>query len=170
MTAALLAALLATVGGATIQSAGEGAMSELRPLFDLTLQYRPGMAPVASAEGHSGRLLGSGDGRAAGPRVRGDVSWSIFEVTGQERCEVELAGIIQTDDGGRIEFQARGFGLVADPRQPNRWLMNAAVRFTSAVDGPYGWTNSLLAVWSGSFDMDTGRHVYGVYAPLASGD
>jgi hypothetical protein len=67
-------------------------------------------------------------------------------------------------------LDARGFGQVANPRQPSRWLMNAAVLFSAPVDGPYGWANSLLAVWSGSFDMDTGRHVHGVYAPLAAGD
>jgi hypothetical protein len=46
--------------------------------------------------------------------------------------------------------------------------MNAALRFSAAPDGPYGWANSLLAVWSGSFDMDTGQHLYAVYAPLAA--
>jgi len=157
-------------GNATTEPAGERPASELKPLFDLTLQYRPDMAPAASAEGRSGRLLASGDGRATGARLSGDVRWSIFEITANDRCQVELAGIIRTESGARIEFEARGFGLVADPRRPNRWLMNAAVRFGAAADGPYGWTNALLAVWSGSFDMDTGRHAYGVYAPPDAGD
>lgn len=166
----MLAALLAAGGGAPSPAAGERSVRDLRLLFELSLQYRPDMPPVVAGEGRKGRLLGSGDGRAAGARLRGNVRWSIFEVTGSERCEVELAGVIQTDDGARVEFEARGYGLVPDPRQPNHWQMNAAVRFSTAAGSPYAWTNSILAVWSGSFDMATGRHVYGVYVPRGAGD
>jgi hypothetical protein len=170
VTAAVLGALLAAGGGAPTQAAGERSAPSLRLLFNLSLQYRPDMPPAASTEGRSGRLLGSGDVRAEGVRLGGDVRWSIFELTGRDRCEVELAGVIQTRDGARIEFDARGFGLVPDPRQPDHWQMNAAVRFNAAADGPYRWTNSLLADWSGSFDMATGRHLYGVYAPRGAGN
>lgn len=170
MTAAALAALLAAGKAGPTQAAGERSAPSLRLPSKLSLQYRPDMPPAASTEGRSERLLGSGAGRAEGVRLGGDVRRSIFELTDRNRCEVELGGVIQTRDGARIEFDARGFGLVPDPRQPDHWQMNAAVRFNAAADGPYRWTNSLLAVWSVYFDMATGRRLYGVYAPRGAGD
>ncbi len=148
---------------------GEGAgrsreRMHMEPLFDMTLQYRPEMAPVASSQGREGTLLGSGDGRVEGPRLRGAVRWSIFEVTGAERCKVNLVGSIQTEDGRSVEFDAVGFGIVGDPRLPNRWHMNAAVRFSTEPQGRYAWLNPLLAVWDGRFDMQTGQHAYRAYA------
>lgn len=140
----------------------------LEPLFELTLQYRPEMAAVVSSAGREGVLLGSGDGRIDGPRIRGSVKWSIFEVTGADRCKLNLAGVIATDDSASVEFDAQGFGVVADPRQPSRWHMNAAVKFSTDPEGPNAWLNWVLAVWDGRFDMQTGRHVYRAYAPAGA--
>ncbi len=141
----------------------------LEPLFDLSLQYRPEMGPVVPSQGREGTLLGSGDGRAEGPRLRGAVHWSIFEVTGVERCKVNLVGTIQAEDGRNVTFDAVGFGIVGGPRLPDRWYMNAAVQFSTDPDGPNAWLNQLLAVWDGHFEMRTGQHVYRAYA-LIRGD
>ncbi len=138
----------------------------LEPLFDLSLQYRPEMPPVVPSRGREGTLLGSGDGRVEGPRLHGAVRWSIFEVTGRERCKVNLVGTIQADDGREVTFDAVGFGIVGDPRLPNRWHLNAAVQFRTERDSPHAWLNQLLAVWDGYFEMRTGQHAYHAYAAI----
>jgi hypothetical protein len=168
--ATFLGAVLAVLpadgrAGGAEEPAKAGDEMSLEPLFDLTLQYRPEMAPVVSAEGREGTLLGSGDGRVDGARLRGAVRWSIFEVTGAEHCKVNLVGTIQTEDGRSVVFDAVGFGVVGDPRLPDRWHMNAAVQFRTDTEGPHAWLNPLLAVWDGRFDMRTGQHVYRAYAP-----
>ena len=146
-----------------------GPKMRLEPLFDLTLQYRPEMTPVVPSQGREGTLLGSGDGRVEGPRLRGAVRWSIFEVTGAERCKVNLVGTIQTAEGS-VKFDAVGFGIVGDPRLPNLWHMNAAVQFSTDPESPHAWLNPLLAVWDGRFDMRTGQHAYRAYAPTPGED
>ena len=136
-------------------------------LFDLELQYEPGMAPVASAKDREGKLLGSGTGRVEGPSLRGRVEWTLFEITAARACKMNLAGFIQTDDGSRIPFETTGYGFVPDSRQPSRWNANAALRFEAASAGKYAWLSSLAAVWEGTIDLDSGRHTYRAYAAAA---
>jgi hypothetical protein len=81
--------------GSTEKPAKAGERMHLEPLFDLTLQCRPEMASVVPSQGREGTLLGSGDGHVEGPRLRGAAGWSIFEVTGAERCKVNVVGTIQ---------------------------------------------------------------------------
>jgi hypothetical protein len=73
------------------------------------------MAPVVPSQGREGTLLGSGDGRVEGPRLRGAVRWSIFEITGAERCKVDLVGTIQSEDDRSAKFDAVRFGNVGGP-------------------------------------------------------
>jgi len=172
MAAWLSAGLLAAPDGPASASAkddgpaeasseeGAGAMP-LAQLFDAELQYRADMAAVVSPEGRTGRLLGSGDGHISGPRITGRIRWSIFEEQGAGECKTNIAGFIETDDGSRIGIETRGFGVVPDPARPNQWRMNAAIQFKAG--GKYAWLQSVLAVWHGSFDMDTGRHSYHAY-------
>lgn len=165
----LLTATAARAGGSpaggekpsATRESGEKGRMELAPLFEAELQYRPDMAAVVSPEGRTGRLLGSGDGRITGPRVRGRFRWSIFEEQGAGECKTNIAGFIETDDGGRIGIETRGFGVVSDPSRPRHWRMSAAIQFRA--DGKYAWLQSVLAVWDGSFDMVTGRHSYRAY-------
>ncbi len=133
----------------------------LAQLFDAELQFRPEMAAVVLTEGRTGRLLGSGDGHVSGPRIEGRIRWSIFEDQGAGECKTNIAGFIETNDGSRIVIETRGFGVVPDAARPNQWKMNAAIQFKA--EGKYAWLQSVLAVWDGSFDMDTGRHSYGAY-------
>jgi len=130
-------------------------------LFDAELQYRPDMAAVVSPEGRTGQLLGSGDGQISGPRIKGRIRWSIFEDQGAGECKTNIAGFIETDDGSRIGIETRGFGVVPDALRPNHWRMGAAIQFKA--EGKYAWLESVLAVWDGSFDMDTGHHSYHAY-------
>jgi hypothetical protein len=148
--------------GRAAKSSEEGADAmPLEQLFAVELQFRPEMPAVVSSEGRTGRLLGSGDGHINGPRIKGRIRWSIFEDQGAGECMTNIAGVIETNDGSRIGIETRGFGVVPDPARPSRWKMNAAIQFKA--DGKYGWLQSVLAVWDGFFDMETGRHSYQAY-------
>lgn len=142
--------------------------SRLEPLAELELQVRPD-APVLTppAEGR-GKRLGGGDGVARGARLAGALRWELFErggvVTGEPRCELELAGELRTDDGAVLPFEARGYGVVPDPAAPASWRIAAVLRF-DADDPRYAWLDGLLAPWHGGFDATTGRHRYTVFAP-----
>jgi hypothetical protein len=98
-------------------------------LFDAQLEYRTDFGPVVPAEGREGKLLGSGDGRADGPRIRGTVRFSFYEegcpldpgfleapadatlAEGDYLCKTNPGGVIETDDGATIQFDAKGFAL-----------------------------------------------------------
>jgi hypothetical protein len=138
----------------------------LNPLFEARLQYQPGMAAITSPEGRSGDYLGSGDGTVNGPRLRGRVRWDLYEKVGPLRCETIFTGIVDTEDGAQIRFDAKGYGMVPDQAAPHIWHMVDALQFET-TDEPYTWLNTVLAVWDGEFDMTTGRHRYHVYASSA---
>ena len=61
--------------------------------------------------GPEGELIGSGDGAVSGPAVRGTIRWSNFETQGERVCGMHPAGLIETDDGATIRFDARGWAL-----------------------------------------------------------
>jgi hypothetical protein len=138
----------------------------LEYLFDLALQYRPGSAVVTTAEGRVGKRLGGGDGTIDGPRLQGKVRWDIYErggvVTGEDRCEINIAGMIETADGASVDFDAKGYGLVPDTSKPSEWSIAAVTQFHT-LDERYTWLNSLLAPWHGGLDMQAGRHQYQVF-------
>ncbi len=47
---------------------------------------------------------------------------------GQHLCTVNPAGVIATDDGAQIWFDAKGYSLRgADLSQPHRWVLTMAV-------------------------------------------
>src|SRR5216684_1900183 len=97
----------------------------LNPLFEARLQYRPDMEVVVSAETREGELVGSGDGRVSGDVLSGNARWSMYAGNcayvfvragilpppGQHLCTVHPAGVIATDDGAEIWFDAKGYGL-----------------------------------------------------------
>ena len=132
-------------------------------LFEIALQYRKGMDAVTSPEGKIGQYLGSGDGTVTGRTLQGLVRWDLYEVVGEARCQTNFAGVIETDDGGQIHFDAKGFGMVPDPSKPNEWHMASAVQFDTE-DNRYERLNAVLGLWDGTFDMETYRHHYRVYA------
>lgn len=135
----------------------------LELLFQLELQYREGLTAITSPEGRMGQYLGSGDGTIKGSRFQGTVRWDLYEIVGEVRCQTNFVGIIRTEDGAEIQFDATGFGMVTDRSKPNRWHMVNVLQFDTR-DGRYEWLNTLLALWDGQFDMETYRHYYQVYA------
>src|SRR2546427_13017745 len=97
----------------------------LEQLFEAELRYQPGMEVVVPAEGREGELLGSGDGTIIGEKLRGRIRWSMFTADcvyplvqagvtpppGQHLCTTNPGGVIETDDGAQIWFDAKGYGL-----------------------------------------------------------
>lgn len=155
----------------------------LEHLFDAELGYRRDMPPVVPAEGREGKLLGSGEGRAEGSRIRGTVRFSFYEegcpldpgfldaptdatlAEGDYLCGTNPGGVIETDDGATIQFDAKGFALRLEAQGP-MWKVASAIRF--ATDAPtYRWLNDILAVYEGEFDERTGRAAWRVLAAPA---
>ena len=152
-------------------------------LFDAELEYRTDMAPVVPPEGRVGKLLGSGDGRASGPQITGTVRFSFYEegcpldpgfldappdvtlAEGDYLCKTNPGGVIQTDDGATIQFDAQGFALRLEANAPI-WKVASAIRF--ATDAPaYRWMNDVLGLYEGEFNERTGRGKWRVLATPA---
>ena len=161
----------------TIQGKGETGL--LTPLFEARLQYRSDMEVVVPAETREGELIGSGDGRVSGELLSGNARWSFYvgncayvfvraglePPPGQNLCTVHPAGIITTDDGAEIWFDAKGYGLRgADQSQPHLWVLTMAVQFTT-TDSRYQWLNTTLAVVVSEFDERAGRARWRAFIP-----
>lgn len=129
-------------------------------LFEAELQARSGMPPVVPTQGRDGELVGSGDGTIHGPKIRGKLRWSNFEKIGANLCSLSLTGVIETDDGASIDFDTRGYALLANPP---RWSTAGAMRFETK-DKRYQWLTNVLATWQGQFDPTTLRATMHVFA------
>lgn len=156
----------------------------MEPLLVAQLQYQTDMAPVVPPERRDGELLGTGDGTVEGPKVRGTIRWSFFErecpfdpgfldgppvqlPEGDYLCETNPGGVIETDDGASIQFDAKGFAR----RRPSEegqgvWSVASTVRFATS-DPRYLWLNELLASYEGEFYEETGTATWRFYAPTA---
>lgn len=157
---------------------------DLEPLFDAELQYNPDVGVVVAADDREGDLIGSGDGRVVGRRINGTIRWSFYAADcayllvkaginpgpGQHLCRTNPGGVIETDDGAVIRFDATGYGLRGyDPSQPHLWHLTAALQFAT-VDRRYLWLNTTLGIWEGEFDETVGRGQYRAYAQLGAAD
>jgi hypothetical protein len=163
----------------------------LEYLFDADLQHRPGMEPVVGPEGREGELIGSGDGVLQGPGIRGTIRWTLYEqdcawdpgflgdpdgtaaqpASGDQVCKMNLAGVIHTDRGAPVQFEAKGFGLRREDLTPN-WRLTASLRFATPAED-HLWLNGVLGLWEGEFDERAGSARYRAYArvdavPLAA--
>ncbi|MFQ5908240.1 MAG: DUF3237 family protein [Thermoplasmata archaeon] len=161
-----------------------GTVGEQGPLIDLfkaDLSYRGDMEAVVSPEGRRGALIGSGDGVVSGERIRGRVQWSFYSgdcayllvkagltpSPEQHLCTADPGGIIETEDGAIIRFDARGYGFRGvDADRPHLWRLAMALQF-STEDERYDWLNDSFGVWFGEFDERVGRAHYRAY--LANG-
>ncbi len=152
----------------------------LEQLFEAELRYQPGMEVVVPAEGREGELLGSGDGTIIGEKLRGRIRWSMFTADcvyplvqagvtpppGQHLCTTNPGGVIETDDGAQIWFDAKGYGLRGyDAARPHLWHLTMALQF-STTDERYHWLNTTLGVWEGEFDENTAQAHYRAYAEV----
>ena len=131
-------------------------------LFELELGFQWEMSPVTSRDAGEGEYIGSGEGTAKGSRINGLVRWDLFERREEALCRSNLTGVIETNDGARIQFDSRGFFIKTDESNPNKWITSASVYFCT-TDRHYEWLNTRLAVWEGEFDMATFQHHYHVY-------
>lgn len=146
-------------------------------LFDAALQFTsesPADA-VVPATGREGEYLGSGTGNALGDRVRGTVQWSFYSGNclypsirrgesvpdGLHLCTLNPGGFIDTDDGARISFDGRGFGL----RSPDVYRVSLILAFRTD-DARYSWLNRVLGLMEGTFDERHGRATWRVYEPV----
>jgi len=145
-------------------------------LFSAVLEFTsdsPADAVVA-ANGRDGVYIGSGDGTVAGDGLRGTISWSLYAGnclyplirSGQpvpddlHLCTLNPGGFIETEDGARIRFDGRGYGL----RSPDRYRVSATFAFGTEA-ARYGWLTKVLAVMEGDFDEKAGRAIWQVHVP-----
>ena len=131
---------------------------------------------VVSAEGREGAYIGSGNGTVWGDRVRGTMSWSLYAgdclypfirrgeavPDAVHLCTLSPGGFIDTEDGARIRFDGRGYGL----RSREWYKLSATLTFVTDHRG-YRWLTDTLAVMEGEFDEKTGRAAWQVYIPAA---
>ncbi len=145
-------------------------------LFDAAVRFTsesPDDA-VVPPQGREGIYLGSGDGVATGPRLHGTLRWSFYSgncLYPQIRrgepvpdrlnlCTINPGGYIESDDGARIAFNGKGFGL----RSPERYRVSMTLAFRTD-NTRYAWLNSTLGVMDGDFDEKTGQATWHVYVP-----
>ena len=188
-TVALLVSLtvagyLAACGGNSMgQSANpKTAASEktgLEPLFSAVLQYRSQSErdAVVSVEGREGVYIGSGDDIVTGDRLRGTLNWSLWSGNclyplvrsgqsvpdGLHVCTMNPAAFIQTEDGARIRFDGRGYGV----RRPDKYRIGLTLVF-GTEDDRYAWLTKVPGVLEGEFDEKAGRATWNVYVPAGS--
>ena len=162
---------------------GKGETSLLTPLFEAQVQLQSDMEAVVSAETREGELIGSAAGRVSGDLLSGQVRMSMYvrdcayvyvqaglePPPGQHLCTVHPGGVIATDDGAEVWFDARGYGLRgADQSQPHLWVLTMAIQFTT-TDQRYQWLNSTLGVLVSEFDERDGSALWQVFVPRVDG-
>lgn len=152
----------------------------LEHLFDVEWCTSPDADVAVAAEGREGALIGSGEGSVAGPALSGRIRFSFYsaecpydpgflaeaglswEEIGDHVCKINPAGLIEADDGARVQFEVKGFGLRLASRAP-RWSLTAGVRLLSD-DERHLWLNELVGLWEGEFNEETGIARYRVWA------
>lgn len=113
----------------------------------------------------------------SGETLQGTIRWSFYSAdcvyllvrrgeevpAGQHLCYDNPGGFIETTDGARIRFDAKGYGLRGfDPAQPHLWRLTMALPF-STEDPRYRWLNTRLGVWEGQFNEQTQSANYRAY-------
>jgi Protein of unknown function (DUF3237) len=160
-----------------VTTVAEAAGIEL--LFKGDLQHRSEsqVDAVTAGEEHEGAYIGSGDGTVTGERLRGKIRWSLWAGNclyplvrsgqavpeGLHLCTMNPTGVIETQDGARIRFHGRGYGL----RTPNQYKTSLTLVF-GTEDPRYTWLTKTLAVTDGDFNEKAGRAVWNVYVPTTS--
>jgi hypothetical protein len=158
---------------------GKGELGLLTPLFEARLQYQSDKEVVVPAETREGELVGSGDGTVMGDVLSGKARWSMYAGNcayvfvqagvepppGQDLCTVHPSGVIATDDGAEVWFDARGYGLRgADQSHPHLWVLTMAVQFQT-TDQRYQWLNTTLGVLVSEFDERAGLARWQAFVP-----
>ncbi|MBW7883735.1 MAG: hypothetical protein H3C34_14075 [Caldilineaceae bacterium] len=75
-----------------MQTLRENAVGRAVPLFEATLAYKDGMAPLVRPAQREGVLIGSGQGQIEGERIQGSLRWSMYAAD----CAYLFADFAQT--------------------------------------------------------------------------
>ncbi len=149
---------------------------EFQHFFDFELHDPTGKSFIP-AENRDGPFIASATGTITGKEIHGTIKMSFFAADcayllvqagvdpgpGQHLCKENDGGIIETEDGAKITFDTRGYGLRgADPSNPKKWRLAMAVQF-STKDKRYQWLNTAFGLWEGQFDEEQGRASYKTY-------
>src|SRR6266571_4388869 len=135
--------------------------SGLEHAFDFDLQAVPGKEPFVSTKNREGAFIVNGTGTVKGETIHGKIKMSFFAIDcayllvqagrdpgpGQHLCKENDGGVIETEDGARIVFDTRGYGLRgADRANPRKWRLAMTAQF-STRDSHYNWLNTTLGLW-----------------------
>jgi len=127
----------------------------LEHAFDFDLQAAPGREPFVSTKNREGAFIVNGVGTVNGEMIHGKIKMSFFAIDcayllvqagrdpgpGQHLCKENDGGLIETEDGARIAFDTKGYGLRgADPSFPKRWRLAMAVQFSTPTSATSGST------------------------------
>ncbi len=154
--------------GAEVQNLEPLFSAELHPLSDSEADA------VVPAEGREGAYIGTSRGTVRGERLKGTIRASFYSANclyplirkGQKvpadlhLCTVNPGGVIETEDGARIRFDGKGYGL----RSPERYRVSMTMAF-GTEDARYGWLTKVLGVMEGELEEKTGRSTWDVYVP-----
>ena len=151
--------------------------SGLEHAFDFDLEATPDKKPYVTAKNREGEFIVNGVGKVRGDMLRGRIKMSFFALDcayllvqagvdpgpGQHLCKESDGGVIETEDGAKIFFDTRGYGLRgADPSFPKRWRL-AMTAQSSTTDKRYKWLNTAFGLWEGQFDEEKGTANYKAY-------
>ena len=153
--------------------ASETQTTVLEPLFEMTLQPQrwpgdgksPEPSPKASPGSRVGEYIASGEGTLEGPRLKGTISWDLFENRDRKNVErTDMFGVIKTNDGAEIGFESFGLFQLSETDK-EKWEQRATVRFAT-TDERYAWILPILGNMKGTFDLETYLHHYRVFAQV----
>ncbi len=155
------------------------AVQSLRHLFDAALQFTSDSLndAVVPPDGREGVYLGSGDGTVMGPALQGTMQWSMYSGNclyplirqGQtvpddlHICTLNPGGVITSNDGARIRFDGKGYGL----RTPEKYRVSMTLVFSTEAS-QFTWLTKVPGVMEGEFDEHAGRGTWRVYVPALS--
>ena len=160
---------------------GDGKLLNVVPnltaMFVAELQYDDHVELTIPMEGRAGELIGKGKGTLKGDRINGTITWAFYAEqcsfllvkqgktppADQHLCRTSPGGVIHSEDGAEIRFDARGYGFRgSDPSRPHIWHLTSALQFQTD-DPRYQWLNSVLGVWEGEFDETARKATYRAY-------
>ena len=126
----------------------------LEHVCDIALGYRDDFVLVRPYGGEEGAGYGELHGTATGERLAGLVrAVNHPRRRGDGAMLPDLHGLIETTDGARVLFSARGRTSFGSDRRGRQTLL-----FTfEAEDGRYRWLNDLLCIYEGIIEMPLGR-------------
>jgi hypothetical protein len=129
---------------------------------------------VVPAADREGVYISSAAGTVEGKRLSGRMRTSMFSgncpVPGMRKgegppkglhlCTVNPGGIIETQDGARIRFDGKGYGLFS----PQKYRVSMTMAFATD-DSRYQWLTPLLGAMEGEVDLKAGAATWNVYLP-----